>query len=207
MTVKMAIPNKGRLNERAIELLTKAGIDLGSNWGRRLNIEVPNLDLEVILVRAQDIPVFIESGAVDFGITGLDVATETGVELECVHDLRFGICRFCVVVPDESEIKTAKDLKDGVRVATTFPNITRSYFDKLGVKARIVDVQGAAEIMPYLGVCDIITDLVETGGTLRTNHLREVDTVMTSSARVFASKEAMADPEKNAKIDEITDAI
>ena len=207
MTVKMAIPNKGRLNERAIELLTKAGIDLGPSWGRSLNIKIPNLDLEVIFVRAQDIPVFIQSGAVDFGITGQDVAAEAGADLVLLQNLRFGHCRFSIIVPEDSKVKKAKDLKDGVRVATTFPRITKAYFDDIGIKAEIVNVQGAAEIMPYLGVSDIISDLVETGGTLRTNHLREVDTVMTSDACLFSSEKALKDAAKKAKIEEISDAI
>lgn len=207
MTVKMAIPNKGRLNERAIELLTKAGIDLGPAWGRSLNIKVPDLDLEVILVRAQDIPVFIDSGAVDFGITGQDVAAEAGSDLVLVQNLRFGHCRFSVIVPEDSSVTAVSDLRDGVRVATTFTNITAKYFEGLGIKAHIVEVQGAAEIMPYLGVADIITDLVETGGTLRTNHLREIGTILESDACLFSSADAMADPVKRTKIEEISDAI
>lgn len=207
MTVKMAIPNKGRLNEKAIGVLTKAGIDLGSSWGRSLNIKVPDLDLEVIFVRAQDIPVFIDSGAVDFGITGQDVAAEAGSDLVLLHNLGFGHCRFSVIVPEKSDVTCTKDLKDGVRIATTFPNITRKYFEEQGVKAQIVNVQGAAEIMPYLGVSDIITDLVETGGTLRTNHLKEIDTVMVSDACLFSSEAALADPVKKVQIEEISDAI
>lgn len=207
MTVKMAIPNKGRLNERAIEVLTKAGIQLGSSWGRSLNIKVPNLDLEVIFVRAQDIPVFIDSGAVDFGITGQDVAAEAGSDLILLHNLKFGHCRFSVIVPESCPLKDAKELGNGVRIATTFPRITKKYFDGLGIDVRIVNVQGAAEIMPYLGVADLITDLVETGGTLRTNHLKEIATVMVSDACLFSSEKALADPVKRIQIEEITDAI
>ncbi|MCQ2085755.1 MAG: ATP phosphoribosyltransferase [archaeon] len=207
MTVKMAIPNKGRLNERAIEILTKAGINLGSSWGRSLNIKVPDLDLEVIFVRAQDIPVFIDSGAVDFGITGQDVAAEAGSDLVLLHNLGFGHCRFSVIVPEDSAMKSVADLKDGIRIATTFPNVTSKFFEEQGIKAQIVNVQGAAEIMPYLGVADIITDLVETGGTLRTNHLKEIATVMVSDACLFSSEKALADEGKKQQIEEITDAI
>ena len=133
MTVKMAIPNKGRLNERAIELLTKAGINLGPAWGRSLNIRVPDLDLEVVFVRAQDIPVFIDSGAVDFGITGQDVAAEAGSDLVLVQNLRFGHCRFSVIVPEDSAYDQVSDLKDGIRVATTFTSITSKYFAEQGI--------------------------------------------------------------------------
>ena len=120
MTVKMAIPNKGRLNERSIELITKAGINLGDDWGRKLNIKVPDLDLEVFFVRAQDIPIFIDSGAVDFGITGQDVTAEAGKELKNVLNLRFGQCRLSIAAPEESAIARTGKMEDGIRVATTW---------------------------------------------------------------------------------------
>ena len=116
MTVKMAIPNKGRLNERSIELITKAGINLGDDWGRKLNIKVPDLDLEVFFVRAQDIPIFIDSGAVDFGITGQDVTAEAGKELKNVLNLRFGQCRLSIAAPEESAIARTGKMEDGIRV-------------------------------------------------------------------------------------------
>ncbi|AGI47549.1 ATP phosphoribosyltransferase [Thermoplasmatales archaeon BRNA1] len=207
MTVKMAVPNKGRLNERAIELITKAGIQLGDDWGRKLNIHVPDLDLEVFFIRAQDIPVFIDSGAVDFGITGQDVEAEAGKKLTDILDLNFGQCRLAIAAPDDSEIAKTGKMKDGIRVATSFPKLTKKFFDAKGIKADIVFVQGAAEIMPLLGVSDCIADLVATGGTLRMNHLVEVVTIIESQASVFTSKAAMKDAEKKRRITEIVDAI
>lgn len=207
MTVRMAIPNKGRLNERTIELITRAGITLGEDWGRRLNIHVPGLDLEVFLVRAQDIPIFIDSGAVDFGITGQDVTAEAGKELKDLLDLNFGQCRLAIAAPEGSEIADTGKMGDGIRVATSFPNLTAKYFREKGIDAQIVFVQGAAEVMPQLGVSDAISDLVATGNTLRMNRLKVVDTVLESQASVFTSERAMSDPKKKERICEIVDAI
>ena len=207
MTVKMAIPNKGRLNERSIELITKAGINLGDDWGRKLNIKVPDLDLEVFFVRAQDIPIFIDSGAVDFGITGQDVTAEAGKELKNVLNLRFGQCRLSIAAPEESAIARTGKMEDGIRVATSFPYLTRKYFEDRGISAEIVFVQGAAEIMPQLGVSDAISDLVATGSTLRMNRLKEIDTVIESEASVFTTQKVLDDPDKKDRIGEIVDAI
>lgn len=207
MTVKMAIPNKGRLNERSIELITKAGIDLGEDWGRKLNIKVPDLDLEVFFIRAQDIPIFIDSGAVDFGITGQDVTAEAGKALENILNLRFGQCRLSIAAPEDSAISRTGRMEDGIRVATSFPNLTRKYFEEKGISAEIVFVQGAAEIMPRLGVSDAISDLVATGSTLLMNRLKEIDTVIESEASVFTTAKVMADTVKRERISEIVDAI
>ena len=206
MTVKMAIPNKGRLNERSIELITKAGINLGDDWGRKLNIKVPDLDLEVFFVRAQDIPIFIDSGAVDFGITGQDVTAEAGKELKNVLNLRFGQCRLSIAAPEESAIARTGKMEDGIRVATSFPYLTRKYFEDRGISAEIVFVQGAAEIMPQLGVSDAISDLVATGSTLRMNRLKEIDTVRQGGVDITPER-AENDPDKKDRIGEIVDAI
>lgn len=207
MTVKMAIPNKGRLNERSIELITKAGISLGEDWGRKLNIKVPDLDLEVFFVRAQDIPIFIASGAVDFGITGEDVTAEAGKDLENVLSLRFGQCRLSIAAPEDSAIAQTGKMEDGIRVATSFPKLTADYFRKKGIAAEIVFVQGAAEIMPRLGVSDAISDLVASGNTLRMNRLKEIDTVIESEAAVFTTAKVLSDSVKKERITEILDAV
>ncbi|MFA6642674.1 MAG: ATP phosphoribosyltransferase, partial [Methanomethylophilus sp.] len=156
MTVKMAIPNKGRLNVRAVELVSKAGIGLGDSLERKLSVRVPDLDLEIFFVRAQDIPTFIASGAVDFGLTGQDLVAEAGYQLEKLLDLNFGQCRLAIAGPEYSPIVKNGVYPAGVRVATSYPRLTRRYFEEQGVAAEIVPVQGAAEIMPHLGVSDLI---------------------------------------------------
>ena len=192
MTLKLGVPNKGRLNERTIELLTKSGIDLGEDIGRRLYLKAKNQDIEVIFVRAQDVPIFIAEGSIDLGITGIDETAESGKDLKKVLDLRFGFCHLAVAVPEESGITDASQIKDGAKIATSFPNLTRKYFENLGKNVEIIVVTGACEIMPYLGVADYIVDLVSTGSTLKTNRLREVGSIVESQAAVFTSDAALA---------------
>ncbi len=191
MTFKMAVPNKGRLHDRTIELLLKSGLDLGEDWGRKLYVTAKNQDIEILFVRAQDIPRFVGIGAVDLGITGRDQIVDSGLMLKEVLELEFGHCRLSVAVPEQSNIRTVDDIKDGCRVATSFPNVTKRFFDSKGKKVEIVNVTGAAEIMPYIGVSDIIVDLVSSGATLKTNRLVEIETLVKSQAVMVTSDKAM----------------
>ena len=191
MIFKMAVPNKGRLHDRTIELLLKSGLDLGEDWGRRLYVTAKNQDIEILFVRAQDIPRFIAIGSVDLGITGQDQIADSGFVLKEVLELEFGHCRLSVAVPEQSNIRTVDDIKDGCRVATSFPNVTKRFFDSKGKNVEIVNVSGAAEIMPYIGVSDIIVDLVSSGATLKTNRLMEIETLVTSQAVMVTSEKAM----------------
>jgi ATP phosphoribosyltransferase len=192
MTIRLGIPNKGRLNERTLELLYRAGIDLGEDIGRKLYTKAKNQDMEIIFVRAQDIPVFIAEGAMDMGITGVDETAESGKDLINMLDLRFGYCHLAVAAPESSGITDASQIKDGSRIATSFPNLTKKYFDGLGKKVEIITVTGACEIMPYMGVSDYISDLVSTGSTLKNNRLVEVGSIIESQAIVISSKAALA---------------
>ena len=192
MVLKMAVPNKGRLNERAVELLQKSGLDLGEDWGRRLYVKVKNKDIEVIFVRAQDIPVFVHSGAVDMGITGQDQIADANVRLDEMLLLGFGHCRLSVAVPDDSPVRTAEDIPDGSRVATSFSGAASRFFASIGKNVEIVPVTGAAEIMPYMGVSDYIVDLVSSGSTLKTNRLREVAVILQSQAVVVGNPDSVA---------------
>ncbi|MBR3410294.1 MAG: ATP phosphoribosyltransferase [Candidatus Methanomethylophilaceae archaeon] len=205
MTLRFGVPNKGRLNEKTIELLVKAGIELGDDIGRKLYIKASNQDVEIMFVRAQDIPEFIERGAIDVGITGLDQVAESGYDLVDVLDLQFGFCRLSVAVPEGSPIRDVKDIKDGSRIATSFPKITKKYFDSLGKNVSVIVVSGAAEIMPYLGVSDYIVDLVSTGSTLKMNRLVEIGTIVESQAAIISSKAALET--NKAEIDEIASSI
>lgn len=191
MTLKFGVPNKGRLNERTIELLAKAGIDLGEDVGRRLYIRARNQDIEVLFLRAQDIPEFVATGAIDIGITGQDQVAEAGAQLEQVLELRFGYCHMAVAVPEASGVKDASEIKDGSKIATSYPNIARRYFESLGKDVSIIVVTGAAEIMPYLGISDYIVDLVSTGSTLKMNRMIEAGRILDSQAAVFTSKQSM----------------
>jgi len=205
MTVKIAIPNKGRLNERAVELLSKSGIDLGEDWGRKLYVKAKDQDAEIMFVRAQDIPAFINSGAIDIGITGEDMVAESGYVLKKLLDLQFGICRLSIAVPESSGIEKFEDIPDGTRIATSFPNITGEFFRSRNKNVSIIEISGAAEIMPYLGISDMISDLVATGSTLKTNRLKEICKLFDSQAAVFASENALSS--KKREIDDVVNSI
>ena len=205
MTLKFGVPNKGRLNERTIELLAKAGIDLGEDVGRRLYVKARNQDIEVLFLRAQDIPEFVATGAIDIGITGQDQVAEAGAQIEQVLELRFGYCHMAVAVPEASGIKDASEIKDGSRIATSYPNIARRYFESLGKDVSVIVVTGAAEIMPYLGISDYIVDLVSTGSTLKMNRMIEAGRILDSQAAVFTSDTARE--RYGEQIDEIVSSI
>ncbi|MCL2149225.1 MAG: ATP phosphoribosyltransferase [Methanomassiliicoccaceae archaeon] len=205
MAIRLAVPNKGRLNERAVELLLKSGIDLGEDWGRRLYVTARDQGVEVMFVRAQDIPAFIASGAIDLGVTGEDIAAESGAPLKRLMGLEFGHCRLSVAAPESSGIKGEGDIPDGARVATSFPRLTREFFESKGKGVEVIEISGAAEIMPYLGISDLIVDLVASGSTLKMNRLAEVAKIMDSQAAVFTSEASLK--AKGAEIADVVDSI
>ena len=186
MTMRIALPNKGRLADDARELFTDAGLDVRVRGDRALSASLGGM-FEAIFVRAEDIPEFVCDGAAELGVTGWDLVSESGRELDCLLDLEFGRCRLVVAAKDDSGILSLPDVPAGARVATAFPNTTRRFFESRGRPVTVVPVSGAAEIAPHLGIADVIVDLVSTGSTLRVNGLRELHTVSQSSARLVGS--------------------
>ena len=203
--VRIALPNKGRLNQSAIRLMNKIGFPVPDSSNRTLLAEFGKGRYQVLLARAQDIPAFVEMGAADLGITGLDIVMETARKVEMVLDLDFGRCRLVVAVPDDSVIKDLQGVKDGCTVATRFPNLTKTYFSKLGKNVEIAEVSGATEVAPQVGLADIITDLTETGSTLKFNHLKEIGVVLESRAVLIANGKSML--EKKERIEEVIGAV
>jgi len=204
-TVRIALPNKGRLNQSAIKLMNKIGFPVPDSSNRTLLAEFGKGRYQVLLARAQDIPEFVEMGAADLGITGLDLVMETARKVETVMSLDFGKCRLVVAVPEESATKTVEDVQDGCTVATCFPNLTKAYFSKLGKNVGIAEVSGATEVAPQVGLADVITDLTETGSTLKLNHLKEIGVILESRAVVIANPKTRS--EKKERIEEVTSAI
>jgi ATP phosphoribosyltransferase len=183
--LKLALPNKGRLAEETRVLFDDAGLPVQARGERALSASLGG-EFEAIFVRAQDIPEFVADGAAHAGVTGWDLACESGRVLRDLLDLEFGSCRLVVAAREESGIERLEDIRDARRVATPFPRLARGFFDSLGIAVEVVPVSGAAEIAPHLGIADIVVDLTSTGSTLRVNGLREVATVMGSSARLIA---------------------
>lgn len=201
--LRIALPNKGRLAEETRELFNDAGLEVKLQSDRALTASIGG-EFEAIFVRAQDIPEFVADGAADVGITGWDLVTESGRALNELLDLGFGRCRLVIAAKDESGIAEVGGIPSGARVATVFPGLTRRFFESNNQKVEIVPVSGAAEIAPHLGIADVIVDLTSTGSTLKTNGLREVQTILESTARLIISPESKAD--RNS-IDELTAAL
>jgi ATP phosphoribosyltransferase len=203
--MKIAIPNKGRLAEGALGLLQRAGLRAEGKSERALQASLGN-DFTALFVRARDIPEFVADGAADAGITGLDVVEETGRPLDVLLDLEYGRCRL-VVAAHEDGVANVADLPEGTRVATGFPRLTRTFFGARDLPVEVVPISGAAEIAPHIGVAEVIVDLVSTGSTLKTNGLREIATVLESSARLVARSAENNEAPVNDKLRELVAAL
>jgi ATP phosphoribosyltransferase len=201
--LKIAVPNKGRLSEATLDLFRKAGMKVESSPDRKLYATALDRTVQILFVRASDIPGFVQDGVAHLGVTGKDIVEEEGKAVREVMDLQYGYCRLVVAVPDTSGVRDAKDVPDGARVATSFPNLARRFFADAGRDVRIVQVSGATEVTPHIGVADLIVDLTSSGSTLAMNNLREVATILPSTARVVANGKAMEDARLRPRIDAI----
>jgi ATP phosphoribosyltransferase len=190
MTVRIAIP-KGHLEGESIRLLQASGIGVIGGGGRELFAKTNDPEIELVFVRAEDIPDFVAGGSTDLGITGHDLVCEKGADVVELLDLKFGFTRMVLAAPASSGISSPSDLKPGLRVATEFPNLTLRYFRERGVEINLIRVTGAAEISPLIGVADLITDVVETGSTLRIHGLKVVDVILESTARLIANRTSL----------------
>ena len=202
--LKIALPNKGRLSDEVRELFNDAGLEVRARGERALTASLGG-EFEAIFVRAQDIPEFVADGAAHAGVTGWDLVNESGRELDMLMDLEFGRCRLVVAAREESGITSVDGVKNGMRVASCFPRLTEQFFTKRGQQVTVVPVSGAAEIAPHLGIADIVVDLTSTGSTLKMNGLREVITVLESSARLVACKRN--DDDAVRKLEELKQAL
>ncbi len=173
--LRIGVPSKGRLAELAEELLSQAGLSF-RRQDRSLFARVRDVPIDVTFLRPDDMPLLCAEGAIDLGVTGSDLVSESGVEL--VERLRLGVgkCRLAICVPDDSDFQQPSEL-GGCRIATSFPHVTECYLRSHGVDVHLVPITGSVEVMIALGVADAIVDLVETGSTLAANRLRILDEI------------------------------
>lgn len=204
--LRIALPNKGRLADDTRELFRDAGLDIRSAGDRALTATLGE-SFEAIFVRAQDVAEFVADGAADAGVTGLDLVEESGREVAPLLDLGFGRCRVVVATRDDSPVQTLDQLPATARVATVFPRMTSSFFATRQQTVTVVPVTGATEMAPRLGIADFIVDITSTGSTLRVNGLREIATVLESSARLVGSRAAMRDPVRAEALTELIAAL
>jgi len=202
--LKLGIP-KGSLQDATIDLFSRAGwkISLGS---RSYVPAIDDAEIECLLVRAQEMARYVQSGALDAGITGHDWVVETGAEVDELSELvyakqRLARVRWVLAVPEDSNFKAAEDLRDRI-VATELVRVTRGYFESRGVGVQVEFSWGATEVKPPM-LADAIVEVTETGSSLRANHLRIIDVVLESNTQVIANKSSWRDGGKRRKIENL----
>ena len=204
--LRLALP-KGSLEEQTLRLFKEA--DLAVIRGFRdynPSIDDPRIT-QVKILRPQEIPKYVEEGYFDLGISGWDWVNESEADVEIIADLPYskqssGVVRLVVAVTEDSDIKKPEEIKPGSRVTTEFPNLTKKYFEDLGIPVEIYFSYGASEAkVPEL--MDVVIDLTETGSTLRKNRLRIIGTILESTTKLLANKQSLKDLEKKKVIEEI----
>ena len=178
---------KGRLYDGAVERLTHAGITVATDAGRRLLIPTSDPSLEIIVVKPGDVPVYVESGAADLGVTGTDVLRESDADVLEPMDLGFGACRLVVAAPIATSYPSLPHGRTP-RVATKYPRLARQHFAAMGRGVEVIMVGGSVEVAPLLGLSDWIVDLVDTGNTLKANDLTEREIILQSTAVLVANR-------------------
>ena len=185
-TLKIAIQKSGRLNEKSVELLKNCGLNF-ENYKSSLISPVSNFPLEILFLRDDDIPEYVQDGIADLGIVGENVIEETEVDVTYLQRLGFGKCSLKIAVPNNNSITELNQL-NGRSIATTYPVILGKFLKKQGIQSDIRTISGSVEISPGLGLADAICDLVSTGGTLKSNGLIPFADVMSSEAVLICSK-------------------
>lgn len=196
-SLKIAVQRSGRLSEGSLALLKSMGLAF-ETYENRLFSRCRNMDCDILFLRDDDIPEYVQDGIADLGIVGSNVLDEYGADVVRLLPLDFGFCSLAIAVPESSEYQAVADLNEK-KIATSYPTILETYLITAGLEAEIITLKGCVEIAPALNVADAICDLVSTGSTLRTNRLRVIETVSESQAiligsgRIEQTKQKMVD--------------
>lgn len=183
--LKIAIQKSGRLSKDSKSLLKECGISVKQGMSNQLITSSSNFPLDVLYLRDDDIPQYVEDGIADIGILGENVVVESGCTVDSVKKLGFAGCRLSLAVPKTETYKDVHYFEDK-KIATSYPRLLQTYLDKHGVKAEIHKISGSVEIAPNIGLADGICDLVSSGSTLFSNGLKEVDIILRSEAVMIA---------------------
>jgi len=196
--LKLAIQKKGRLSEKSIELINECAISFPNSTGK-LVATCYNFPLEILFLRDDDIPDYVQDGVADIGIVGENVAVESDKNTDTVLRMGFGKCRLSLAVPRSFQYNSIEDLQ-GKSIATSYPKILKNYLDSKNIQAEIHVISGSVEIAPSIGLADAICDIVSTGSTLLSNGLKEVEQIFQSEAIMIGNKNLSDD--KKATLDE-----
>jgi ATP phosphoribosyltransferase len=186
--------SKGRIFDETMPLLAQAGIEVLENpeTSRKLILATSQAHVRVVLVRASDVPTYVQYGGADLGVTGLDTLIEHGGSgLYQPLDLKIATCRMSVATRADFDYEAVVRQGSRLKVATKYVNIAKDFFAKKGVHVDVVKLYGSMELAPLTGLADAIVDLVSTGGTLKANHLVEVEHIMPISSRLVVNQAAL----------------
>ena len=190
--ITIALP-KGKLLDTSIDLFARIGIESleDMNKSRKLIFDTNCDGFRFMIIRAADVPTYVEYGAADLGIVGRDVLLEQEYDVYEPLDLKFGYCRLMVAEP--KELSVGDDIRNwcNVRIATKFPNITEKFFASKGIPVEIIKLYGSMELAPLVGLSERIVDLVETGKTLEANGLVPVELIAETTARLIANRASL----------------
>lgn len=184
--LKIAVQKSGRLSEKSLELFKACGIKL-SNGDRKLKTESGNFPIEVLFLRDDDIPQYVEQGVADIGIVGENEVWEKGKSVQIIEKLGFANCKLSLAIPKEESYPGIQYF-NGKKVATSYPKILQKCFIEKGIDAETEEISGSVEIAPGIGLADGIFDIVSTGSTLLMNGLKEVEILMKSEAVLIANE-------------------
>jgi ATP phosphoribosyltransferase len=198
-TLKIAVQKSGRLSEKSLQLLEECGIKI-SNGERKLKAAAQNFPIEILFLRDDDIPQYVEQGVADIGILGENEVWEKDKEVEIIQQLGFAGCRMSLAIPKD-EVYTDLNYFEGKRIATSYPKILIDFFAKNNINVFIEEISGSVEIATSIGLADAVFDIVSTGSTLLMNGLKEVATV-TKSEAVLISNPNLS-PENQAILDKL----
>lgn len=199
--LKIAIQKSGRLTAETLALLRSCGLDFDME-GKALHRPCRNFEIDILALRDDDIPEYVQDGVADIGIIGRNLIVETGACVSVLAPLGFGICRLMLCVPEHSAYREVADLR-GKRIATSYTATLASFLATERMECEIVHLSGAVELAPALDVADAICDIMSTGSTARINGLRPIHTVLESESVLVANAASLADRKKRELIDRV----
>jgi len=204
-SLRIAIQKSGRLTDKTISLLEGIGLKF-DDYKRSLLVKCRNFDVQLLLIRDDDIPEYVQDGVCDLGFVGANTVAEDQADVTVLRGLDYGVCRLSLAAPKNGSIKTTEDF-EGKKIATSYPVLTRNYFEKNGIKdVSIITLSGSVEIAPRLQIADAISDLVSTGGTLKANGLVELDKIFDSETQLIQTNKPLSKG-KQALIDKMLQRI
>lgn len=198
--ITLAVQKSGRLSEKSLGLLKECGLIFENGGKRKLKTKAANFPLQLLFLRDDDIPECVADRIADIGVVGENVVSEKKRDVQIIEKLGFARCRMSLAVPKSVDYKSSADL-NGQKIATSYPNILKSFLQKNNIDAEIHEINGSVEIAPSIGLADAVFDIVSTGSTLMSNGLKEVETVIESQAVLIATPDLSG--EKQELIDKL----